>query len=100
MLDTFFAQATVLARMKVSPMGLYLSELARTLHDEGFARDAVRRRIRAAEHFGVWLQEERRSIASVNGETVGRYLAQLPRLSSPSSPKGRQPQRLNSNKGT
>jgi hypothetical protein len=38
MLDTFFAQAKV------------RSELARTLHDEGFGRDAVRRRIRAAEH--------------------------------------------------
>ena len=43
MLDTFFPRAKVRARMKASPIERHLDEFARSPHDEGLGRDAIRR---------------------------------------------------------
>jgi hypothetical protein len=82
-IETFFVQPEVLARMKSGPAGQYLSANGVQLQHQGYGRDSIRRHLRAADAFGTWLSEHGLSLGDANPSTVGRYIETLRRLSPP-----------------
>jgi hypothetical protein len=90
MLNMFTSQK-VRSRMESGLMGPYLSEIAAVLCNEGYARSSIRRHLRAADQFGVWLLEHGMSIDDVSTSTTDRYLDGLDRRHCPSCPGGRLP---------
>jgi site-specific recombinase XerD len=89
--ETFFVQPKVLARMKSGPAGRYLPAIGVQLQQQGYSRDAIRRHLRAADAFGRWLSDHGLSLCDANPSTVGRYVETLGRLVAPSTPNGRRP---------
>jgi hypothetical protein len=52
---------------------------------------SIRLHLRAADHFGAWLQENNIALGDVNEADVDRYLQTLNRQYSRSAPRGRRP---------
>jgi site-specific recombinase XerD len=94
MLDSFFSQNKVRARMQSSPLGCYLPEFASILHSQGYAHSTIRLHLRSAEQFGVWLLQQGLSITDACLTTVNQYRQGLGRQFSPSCPQGRSPNKV------
>jgi site-specific recombinase XerD len=90
-IETFFVQPKVLARMRSGPAGRYLPTIGVQLQQQGYSRDSIRRHLRAADAFGRWLSDHGLSLCDTNPSIVGRYVETLGRLVAPSTPNGRRP---------
>jgi hypothetical protein len=55
MIETYFSRTPTLTRFRSGPLGADLDELAKTLHQQGYAQDSIRRYVRGCDHFGQWL---------------------------------------------
>ncbi len=91
MIETFFVQPKVLARLRSGPAGLYLSAIGVKLQQQGYSQDSIRRHLRAADAFGRWLADHSLSLGDANPSTVDGYIKTLGRLVAPSTPNGRRP---------
>jgi len=90
-IETFFVQPKVLARMRSGPAGRYLSAIGVQLQQQGYSRDSIRRHLRAIDAFGRWLSDHGLSLRDASPSTIGRYVETLGRLVAPSTPNGRRP---------
>src|SRR5215510_4917059 len=79
MLEHFFVQPSVLARLQHGPLGSSLAPLATTLHQHGYARDTIRGYLRACEQFGQWWCHQGYTAAEVDEPLMERYRRGLPR---------------------
>ena len=91
MIKQFFTQPKVLSRLQEGVFGPYLSVFAASLHQEGYSRGCIRRHLRAADHFGVWLTDQRLTVGDLTRATLDRYIEGGGRLYSASTPNGRLP---------
>jgi integrase/recombinase XerD len=87
MLEHFFVQPSVLARLQHGPLGSSLAPLATTLHQHGYARDTIRGYLRACEQFGQWLCHQGYTAAEVDEPLMERYRRGLPRSRAGKQPK-------------
>ena len=91
MIEKFFTQQRTLFRMRESILGPYLPAIAKALAEAHYATATIRLHLRAAGHFGVWLEENNITLADVTEVTVDRYVQGLDRPCSRSTPQGRLP---------
>ena len=91
MIKQFFTQPKVLSRLQEGVFGPYLPIFAASLHEEGCSRDCIRRHLRAADHFGVWLTNRKLMVGDLTKATLDRYIEGGGRLYSASTPNGRLP---------
>jgi len=91
MIEKFFTQSQTLFRMRAGILGPYLPVIATALDEARYSTATIRLHLRAADHFGVWLQEKNIGVADVSEVTVDSYIRGLDRQCSPSTPNGRLP---------
>ena len=91
MIKQFFTQPKVLSRLQEGVFGPYLPVFAASLHEEGYSRGCIRRHLRAVDHFGVWLTDQRLTVGDLTRATLDRYIEGGGRLYSASTPNGRLP---------
>jgi hypothetical protein len=59
MLEHTFVRTCVIARLRRSPLGPHLDNLATSLHHEGYAPGSLQRFLCAAEKVAQWLHGQR-----------------------------------------
>ena len=91
MIEKFFTQSQTLFRMRAGILGPYLPVIATSLDEAHYSTATIRLHLRAADHFGVWLQEKNIGVADVCKSTVDSYIQGLDRQCSRSTPDGRLP---------
>ena len=91
MLEKFFTQPATLSRLQSGLLGPHLPAVANALDQIGYSTGSIRLHLRAADHFGAWLLEQKIEIQDINDPVVDRYLRGLGRQRSACSPKGRLP---------
>jgi hypothetical protein len=91
MIKQIFTQPKVLSRLEKGVFGPYLPAFAAYLHKEGFSRECIRRHLRAADHFGAWLTEQRLIVGDLTTAIVERYIEGRGRLYPACRPNGRLP---------
>src|SRR5919202_234727 len=79
MIETYFARTSTLARLRSGPLGPDLDALASTLHQQGYARDSIRRYLRGCDQFARWLSQHGHAVTEVTPTLVHRYVSELPR---------------------
>jgi integrase/recombinase XerD len=87
MIETYFSRMPTLTQFRGGPLGTDLDELAKTLHQQGYAQDSIRRYVRGCDHFGQWLFQHGYAIAEVNQTLVKHYISGLQRSPSGHLPK-------------
>lgn len=90
MIDHFFIRPCTITRLQAGPCGPYLNALAKTLHQQGYACDSIRRTLYAGDKFGRWLAQHGYSVADADEATVERYTSGLKRPPSGTQPKAAQ----------
>jgi site-specific recombinase XerD len=91
MIEKFFTQPKTLSRLHGGLFGLHLSVVAEVLDQAQYSTASIRRHLRAADHFGTWLQEKNIALVDVSEVTVDSYIRGLGRQCSRSTPNGRLP---------
>ncbi len=91
MIEKFFIQQQTLFRIREGLLGPHLPALAKALDEAHYSMATIRLHLRAAGHFGVWLQKKSIAVADVSEVTVASYIRGLDRQCSPSTPNGRLP---------
>lgn len=76
MLDQVFHAAHVRERLRSGEVGSALDDLAAFLLQRGHSKQVVQKYVRAAAHFGDWLQQERLPLVAVRAEASLRFLAE------------------------
>src|SRR4029434_822699 len=59
MIETYFSRTPTLTRFRSGPLGTDLDELAKTLHQQGYAQDSIRRYVPGSDHFWEMLIQHR-----------------------------------------
>jgi integrase/recombinase XerD len=91
MIEKFFTQPKTLLRLHGGLLGPHLSAVAEALGQARYSTASIRLHLRAADHFGAWLQENNIAIDDVSEVTVASYIQGLNRQCSRSTPHGRLP---------
>jgi integrase/recombinase XerD len=91
MLERFFTQPKVLRRLQEGVFGPYLPAFAASLQQEGYSKGCIRRYLRAADHLGAWLSQQKLTLGDLTRAIVERYIEGQGRLYSASTPNGRLP---------
>jgi len=65
MIEKFFTQQKTLFRMGEGILGPYLPAIAKVLDEALYSTATIRRHLRAADHFGTWLQENNIAVAPI-----------------------------------
>jgi site-specific recombinase XerD len=91
MIEKFFTQKQTLFRMREGILGPHLPLIAKALDEADYSTATIRLHLRAANHFGVWLQEKSIAVTDVSEVTVNNYIQGLDRRCSRSTPTGRLP---------
>jgi integrase/recombinase XerD len=91
MIEKFFTQPKTLLRLHGGLLGPHLSAVAEALGQARYSTASIRLHLRAADHFGAWLQEKNIALVDVSEVTVDSYIRGLGRQSSRSTPNGRRP---------
>ena len=73
MIEQFFSQQKVLSHLQEGVFGPYLAAFAASLHKEGYSRGCIRRHLRAADHFGIWLVEQKLTVGDLTSTIVERF---------------------------
>lgn len=79
MLSAFFKRSTRVQAFLSGPFGLQLEGFAEYLWQSGYARESVRRHLRAAEHFAHWATGKGLSASSMHADAISRFGAHLSR---------------------
>ena len=89
--EVFHAAATPFFEMGEGILGPHLPAIAKSLDEARYSTATIRRHLRAADHFGTWLQENNIAVPDVSEVTVDRYIQGMDRQSPQSVPNGRLP---------
>jgi integrase/recombinase XerD len=90
MLEHTFVRTGVIARLRRSPLGPYLDNLATSLHHEGYAPSSIQRFLCAAEKFAQWVQGQGYAVCEMDEELLQGYISGLARYRSGTLPKAAQ----------
>jgi site-specific recombinase XerD len=74
MIERFFRDPRVVARLRVTSLGGGLDDLSRYLYSRDYAQASGQSYLRGAGHFSYWLGEEGTAVSDIDEETVGRFL--------------------------
>ena len=77
MIEKFFIQQQTLFRIREGLLGPHLPALAKALDEAHYSMATIRLHLRAAGHFGVWLQKKSIAVADVSEVTVASYIRGL-----------------------
>jgi integrase/recombinase XerD len=91
MLEQCFTQPKVLRRLQEGVFGPYLPAFVASLQQEGYSKGCIRRHLRAADHLGAWLSQQKLTLGDLTRAIVERYIEGQGRLYSASTPNGRLP---------
>jgi hypothetical protein len=89
MIEKFFTQQQTLVRMGKGLLGPHLPAITKALNEARYSTASIRLHLRAADHFGAWLQAKNIVVADVSEVTVDSYIQGLDRQRSRSTPNGR-----------
>src|SRR5208282_5230276 len=89
MLEEYFSAPKTLARLRSGPSGPYIDAFADALELDGYSPTSAVRYLRAAAHFGRFLQRQGGSIADTNSSTLDAFCRHLSRCHCPASNGGR-----------
>jgi site-specific recombinase XerD len=73
-IDTFFTNQSALARLRQGPVAEFLDDYAKSVHDQGYARDSIRIQLRLIAAFGRWLQRRRIALRDIDRGTLDNFL--------------------------
>ena len=79
MIEKFFIQQQTLFRIREGILGPHLPAIAKVLDEAHYSVATIRLHLRAAEHFGVWLQKKSIAVADISEVTVASYIRGLDR---------------------
>jgi site-specific recombinase XerD len=79
-METYFAQASVLERLRSGPIGPYLPGFVAALEQRCYSRDTIRRCLRGADALSRWLDGQNVSLVEANQGHVEAYVSQHARL--------------------
>ena len=91
MIEKFVTQPKTLSRLQSGLLGPHLPAIASTLDQLGYSTGSIRLHLRAADHFGTWLLQQKIDVQDINDTVVDCYLLGLDRLRSACTPQGRFP---------
>lgn len=89
MLEEYFSAPKTLARLRSGLSGPYIDGFADALKRDGYSPLSAVRYLRAAAHFGRFLQRRSGSFAEIDSSTLDAFYRHLPRCHCPSSNHGR-----------
>ena len=75
MIEKFFTQPATLSRLQSGMFGPHLPAVASSLDQSGYSAGSIRLHLRAADHFGTWLLEQKIEIHDVNVTVVAHHIA-------------------------
>src|SRR5215831_10968559 len=87
MLEHFFVQPPVVARLRRGPLGDSLDDLATLLHQQGYALSSTQSYLRTGDAFGRWLHRQGYTLSELDDAVVQRYVSGLKRYRSGHLPK-------------
>lgn len=79
-METYFAQASVLDRLRSGPIGPYLPGFVTALEQRCCSRDTIRRCLRGADTLSRWLEGQNVALVEANQRHVEAYVSQHARL--------------------
>ena len=88
MLETYFSARKTLARLRTGPSGPHIDGFAEALEQEGYSSASAVRYLRAAAHFGHFLQRRRRTLADADARALEAFRSHLSRCRCPLSNGG------------
>lgn len=89
MLEKYFSAPKTLARLRSGLSGPHIDGFADALELDGYSPASAVRYLRAAAHFGRFLQRQSSSFAHIDSSTLDAFCCHLPRCYCPSSNRGR-----------
>jgi site-specific recombinase XerD len=90
MIEHFFVQTPVVARLRGGPLGPYLDDLATILHQQGYAPSSIQRCLRTGDLFGRWLHGQDYDVTKIDEAAIQHYVSGLERYRSGHLPKAAQ----------
>ena len=87
MLEHLFRRTHVVTRLRRSPLGPYLDDLALLLHQQGYAPSSIQSYVRTGATFGQWLHAQGYALSELDDTIVQRYVGGLQRYRSGHLPK-------------
>jgi hypothetical protein len=79
-METYFAQASVVDRLRSGPIGPYLPGFVTALEQRCYSRDTIRRCLRGADALSRWLEGQNVALVEANQRHVEAYVSQHARL--------------------
>lgn len=79
----FFEDQETISRFHLHPLGKYLDDYAKWLHDRGYCWDAARAKIRNVARLSPWLKRHGIAAKDLRWEHIQDYLQMRPRKSPP-----------------
>jgi site-specific recombinase XerD len=73
-IDKFFSHPSTLARLRQGVVAEFLDDYAKSLHDQGYARESIRIQLRLIAAFGRWLQHKSIALQEIDRATVDNFL--------------------------
>ena len=89
MLEEYFSAPKTLARLRSGLSGSYIGSFADALERGGYSLLSAVRYLRAAAHFGRFLQSWSGSLAEIDSSTLDLFCCHLPRCQCTSAKGGR-----------
>ena len=74
MIDHFFTRPSARARLRHGVLAEFLEDYAKSLHDQGYARESIRIQLRLIAAFGRWLQRKRIAVGEIDRGILGNLL--------------------------
>ena len=84
MLEKYFSAPKTLARLRSGPSGPYIDGFAEALERDSYSPLTAVRYLRAAAHFGRFLQRRSGSLAEIDASTLDAFYRHLSRCHCPS----------------
>ena len=88
MLETLSVRSRICDQIRSGPLGRWVDDFVDVLITRGYATSTVRRYVRAAAIFSVWLDQQRFAATDVDEKLVTRFVTGLPRRPSSTRPSG------------
>lgn len=88
MLETLSVHPRICDQVRSGPLGRWIDDFVDVHMTRGYATSTLRRHVRAAAIFSVWLDQQHVAAADVDETLVTRFVTRLPRRPSLTRPSG------------
>ena len=86
--ETLSVRPVICDQIRSGPLGRWVDDFVDVLITRGYATSTVRRHVRAAAIFSVWLDQQRVAATDIDETLVTRFVTGLPRRPSSTRPSG------------